>query len=225
MDLKIWAAVSGVLVELLFFIRGEQVHRALQIAQFYVVLIMPLLYSGKLLVLSHFMGLFLSMIVYRVFFHRLRHFPGPVMAKVSKLYGLWMSRGAQYYLEVEKLHDKYGDIVRVGLYKCYALLSPVLINDVPGPNELSVRNVDGLVTIHGPQSRCSKGQLYDTSTPWSGVGQVMNRDKPLHKERKKVWDQAFSTKSKFIAFLAWYDGLTCHHLTQRHHCCSTTSDH
>ncbi|KAL1980004.1 hypothetical protein VTN96DRAFT_4826 [Rasamsonia emersonii] len=60
-------------------------------------------------------GLVLSIGVYRLFFHRLRRFPGPFAAKLSRFYA--MAKAAekvQYHVEVAKMHDKYGDFVRTG---------------------------------------------------------------------------------------------------------------
>lgn len=53
-------------------------------------------------------------LVYRAFFHRLRKFPGPWPAKLSRFYAVYLSRNLQYQVEVEKLHKKYGDVVRTG---------------------------------------------------------------------------------------------------------------
>lgn len=63
---------------------------------------------------SYLAGLFTSMTVYRIFFHRLRRFPGPFPAKVSKLYSVWLARNSKLYQDVSDLCDKYGDIVRTG---------------------------------------------------------------------------------------------------------------
>ncbi|KAK7718862.1 hypothetical protein SLS57_005972 [Botryosphaeria dothidea] len=69
-----------------------------------------------LLAISFDAGLFLSMAVYRVFFHRLRKFPGPFGAKVSRLYSAYLAgKDVKYYKEVEKMHQKYGDFIRTAL--------------------------------------------------------------------------------------------------------------
>ncbi|KAF4302301.1 putative benzoate 4-monooxygenase cytochrome P450 [Botryosphaeria dothidea] len=66
-----------------------------------------------LLAISFDAGLFLSMAVYRVFFHRLRKFPGPFGAKVSRFYSAYLAgKDVKYYKEVEKMHRKYGDFIR-----------------------------------------------------------------------------------------------------------------
>jgi hypothetical protein len=57
----------------------------------------------------------LSILAHRVLFHRLRHFPGPFGAKVSRfwhIFKLWDSEAGHLFLE--GMHKKYGDIVRYG---------------------------------------------------------------------------------------------------------------
>lgn len=60
-------------------------------------------------------GLASSIATYRLLFHRLRSFPGPWGAKISRFYAVNLaSKGLQYHLELKKLHDQYGDFVRTG---------------------------------------------------------------------------------------------------------------
>jgi hypothetical protein len=61
------------------------------------------------------LGIFISMTIYRLFFHRMRHFPGPIPARVSRFYNLYLSgKNVQYHVELDKLHKQYGDFVRTG---------------------------------------------------------------------------------------------------------------
>lgn len=63
----------------------------------------------------HFTGIFTSMVVYALFFHPLRHFPGPLWARISNIYlALLSARELHLFLEIQKLHEKYGDFVRTG---------------------------------------------------------------------------------------------------------------
>jgi hypothetical protein len=64
---------------------------------------------------SYFAALFSSMTVYRLFFHRTAHFPGPKLAAVSKFWHIWYIRDSRNYLFLQKLHEKYGDFVRTGI--------------------------------------------------------------------------------------------------------------
>lgn len=53
---------------------------------------------------------------YRLLFHRLRRFPGPLGAKITKFYAARLAaKDVQYYKEVAKMHARYGDIVRTGM--------------------------------------------------------------------------------------------------------------
>jgi hypothetical protein len=63
----------------------------------------------------HIAGIYLSMIVHRLVWHRLRKFPGPLLARVSNFYITALSAKKYHlYEEVEKLHKQYGDYVRLG---------------------------------------------------------------------------------------------------------------
>lgn len=63
----------------------------------------------------HVLGITLSMVVYRLCFHRLRSFHGPFWGRISNLYLTFLTaKELHLYSEVESLHQKYGDIVRVG---------------------------------------------------------------------------------------------------------------
>ncbi|KAM0287617.1 hypothetical protein ACHAO9_007647 [Fusarium lateritium] len=65
--------------------------------------------------LAFAIGLTSSMLIYRVFFHRLTRYPGPFRARLSNLYATKLANKEEHmYLEVQKLHRQYGDIVRIG---------------------------------------------------------------------------------------------------------------
>lgn len=68
------------------------------------------------LLFSSFSGaLFLSIIIYRVLFHRLRRFPGPFPAKITRFYNAYKaSRNLQYFNQVREWNREYGDFVRTG---------------------------------------------------------------------------------------------------------------
>lgn len=67
-------------------------------------------------------GIFTSMTIYRLFFHRIRNFPGPFWAKITRFYALGLSsKNDQYPRELRKLHEKYGDFVRTGKPPSYQL--------------------------------------------------------------------------------------------------------
>jgi cytochrome P450 len=49
--------------------------------------------------------------IYRRFFHPLARIPGPFLPAVTKLYQSYYN--CRYYLEIERLHDQYGPVVRI----------------------------------------------------------------------------------------------------------------
>ncbi len=87
---------------------------------------------------SYATALLTSMTTYRVFFHRLRHSPGPPLAAVSKLYHVAQVLGSKQYLFLDKLREQYGHYVRTG------------------PSELTIYNPAAVPFIHGSDSLCTK---------------------------------------------------------------------
>lgn len=79
-------------------------------SKFAVFTMLTAMFSGYL------PGLTLSIIIYRVFFHRLTKvgIPGPWYARVSKIWNVWAARTAKNHLVLAALHAKYGDVVRTG---------------------------------------------------------------------------------------------------------------
>lgn len=73
------------------------------------------LWESCYLVASSISGIYLSMAVYRIGFHRLNRFPGPFLARLSNFYitGVVFRRHQEYF-ELENLHRQYGDVVRIG---------------------------------------------------------------------------------------------------------------
>ena len=126
------SAALGVLSHLDYFIHGEH-HEEGSFLALLAIFIPGLLFTGQLIYLdadkveaamttsvvtaSYITALFTSMIIYRIFFHRLNNFPGPFLAKVSKLYHTALViRKSDNYLLLDKWHQKYGAFVRTGGY-------------------------------------------------------------------------------------------------------------
>jgi hypothetical protein len=64
-------------------------------------------------VCSYLVSLTASILIYRIFVHPLRQFPGPFAAKLTKLsHVLRLLKKSDNYAQTDCLHKKYGDIVR-----------------------------------------------------------------------------------------------------------------
>lgn len=125
---------SGCLLHILFYRRGEWDTVVLRILQAYATL--PIIVIGLLrlaefkgwqhgnnlsaasvLLLegAHILGLITSILCYRVVFHPLNKFPGPLYARISNFYPTYLTtKNTHLYEEVEQLHHQYGDFVRLG---------------------------------------------------------------------------------------------------------------
>lgn len=123
---------------------------------------------------SYALGIFSSLLTYRLFLHPLRSFPGPWAAKVSSLWFTLQTGDQQPYRTVQKLHNKYGDIVRIG------------------SSDLAIAHPKAVAAIYGSKSKCLKGVWYDSSRPIMSL--QTTRDKDLHQKMRRVWSSAFSDK-------------------------------
>ncbi|KAL6855681.1 cytochrome P450 [Trichoderma novae-zelandiae] len=185
------SASAGILSHLLYFIHGHKSMQAPQIVVFYLVA-ECFLYARSIhllgalqgsltasaLSLCYFMALFTSIIVYRIFFHRLRRFPGPFWAKVTKFYSPWIARDGKLHEKYIEFFEKYGDIVRVA------------------PNELIVLSTDAQQKLHAAGSRCSKRETVYEVLDFEGFLNIESMvDREGYRWRRQVWDKAFNTKA------------------------------
>ncbi|KAI0191377.1 cytochrome P450 monooxygenase-like protein [Xylaria flabelliformis] len=186
------SAVAGVVSHLGYFIRGEHMLNAYKLvilALFGPPAIVALLNTFAELPLSHaalftsvgygayMTALFTSILVYRAFFHPLRHFQGPKLARLSQFYHVFrISAKVDNYRHLDRLHDEYGEYVRVG------------------PNLLSISDPELIEIIFHPQSNFTKAEWYDIANPLLNLVQL--RDRAEHDRRRRHgWDLAFTTKA------------------------------
>ena len=97
---------------------------------------------------AYWSGLVFFTLAYRLSsFHPLAKYPGPLLAKISKWWAAYLSGTGNQHRFLKHLHDRYGDVVRIGwslhpLYKIFA-------NPLPGPNELSIRDPSFIQPVLG----------------------------------------------------------------------------
>lgn len=73
---------------------------------------------------AFFASLLSSIILYRLSpFHPLAKVPGPMMHKVSKLWSVWICWQGRQHTEFKAMHDKYGPVVRTGMWGTCILLN------------------------------------------------------------------------------------------------------
>ncbi|OJI96369.1 hypothetical protein ASPVEDRAFT_78143 [Aspergillus versicolor CBS 583.65] len=82
-------------------------------------------------------------VVYRLFFHPLAKIPGPTLASATFLYSTWYNLvGARFYLHIERLHEKYGPIIRIT------------------PNEIHLSDPENCEKIYFVGSRYAKDPIF-----------------------------------------------------------------
>lgn len=123
------AVLLGVLAHVGVFIRGEWHLRGPAVVILHVALVACILGAETwnhperryrslgivtLLFSCYLFGLFSSISVYRLFFHRLRHFPGPRLAALTKIWHVYQCRDSRNHLVLNSWYKQFGAFVRTG---------------------------------------------------------------------------------------------------------------
>ncbi|KAL9122404.1 MAG: hypothetical protein Q9187_001041 [Circinaria calcarea] len=124
---------------------------------------------------AYALSLLTSIVIYRKGFHRLRKFPGPFMAGVTKLWHTANTLDSQNHILLDGLHEKYGDFVRTG------------------PTEITIFTPEVKWAVDGPANHCNKAVWYDILLPLIALNTT--RDKKEHDHRRRIWDRAFTVKA------------------------------
>ncbi|KAL9133026.1 MAG: hypothetical protein Q9175_005796 [Cornicularia normoerica] len=125
--------------------------------------------------IAYVLSLLTSVTVYRKFFHRLRDFPGPFMASVTKLWQTMKTLDSQNHILLDDLYKRYGDFVRTG------------------PSEITIFTPEVKWAIDGPTNQCNKPVWYDILLPLIALNTT--RSKKEHDQRRRTWDHAFTVKA------------------------------
>ncbi|KAI1137681.1 cytochrome P450 [Hypoxylon sp. FL0543] len=113
---------------------------------------------------------------YRVFFHPLRNFPGPLAAKVSDFYAGSRALSRRLHLTTYLDLKKYGPVLRLG------------------PNRLVFNSAEALQDIYNNE-RVTKSHVYQLTVS-AGKPSIFNTiDKRRHRAKRKLIGQAISDKA------------------------------
>ncbi|OAL33727.1 hypothetical protein AYO20_07065 [Fonsecaea nubica] len=185
----VWAVFSGLAAHLKYNRREPTFFQYLaELATLSLLAFVALFHQSRTLSTSlglwpvflgvHLFALASSITVYRLFLHPLKEYPGPVLAKITKWYGFYLTSFGKTYIDYVELHEKYGDIVRIG------------------PNELSFANPESLKYVHGAAAnKLGKGPNYDTRLWADGISLGDERDIVAHRTRRKFWDKGLAIKA------------------------------
>lgn len=150
-------------------------------------------------------SLTVSILVYRAFFHRLRPFPGPFTARLSRFYAFYKAtktvRGCE---NIQKLHEEYGDFVRVGTKSApsaqwrhrIAALVRSLIWAI-GPREISINRPSAIRPIYEPPTKTTRSPWYaQVSNDVTKISLNSTRVPQVHKLRKKGWERGLGSRGE-----------------------------
>lgn len=136
------------------------------LAWFLVIKIVPRLAAIAAIYIS-------SICVYRIFFHPLAAFPGPILAKVSNLYAAYHAWRGDVHEDILRCHERYGSRVRYG------------------PDRLLFNTAQSVSDIYSHRANTLKSKVYHALAQQAPNSLTM-RDKVLHGRRRRVVSQAFS---------------------------------
>ncbi|KAH8702970.1 cytochrome P450 monooxygenase-like protein [Phaeosphaeriaceae sp. PMI808] len=137
-------------------------------------------------------GTFIAMIavysayiaIYNIFFHPLKHIPGPLFARMTPIPHIYHSRAGSIVSWLKASHNKYGDAVRVA------------------PTEVSFSSGDtAWPDIYGFRTGKYKDTgVYSKDSTWlpkpvNGVTHIINADEVTHTRMRRSLSHAFSERS------------------------------
>ena len=187
------ASFIRVACHLLYFIHGEHHLQAPQIAavHLFVGFIVTLLlyeyviadiskvaFTGLTICASYVLSPLSSEVLYRIFLHHLKHFPGSPGLAASKLWQVWKIRHLDQYRYLDSLQKQYGDFVRTSKLPCYLAFQ--------GPEELTIFHSDEYKAVHSGAAKITKSPWFDMSRRLVSV--VTTRSIPDHNVRRRLID-------------------------------------
>ncbi|KAF4628189.1 hypothetical protein G7Y89_g9962 [Cudoniella acicularis] len=120
----------------------------------------------------YLLGLYTSLLLYRIIFHPLNKFPGPFGARISNFWFSAHLKDADAYKKIQKLHKQYGDFLRIG------------------SSDMSIIHPKAVSAIYGLKTKCRKAAWYDLTSPMISLQTA--RQKDVHDRRRRIWSLAFS---------------------------------
>ncbi|KAI0024639.1 putative cytochrome P450 monooxygenase [Xylariomycetidae sp. FL0641] len=120
------------------------------------------------------LGLYGSLLCYRVAGHPLNRFPGPFAARFGDIWLTVKARGYDWHKKSMELYETYGPFVRIG------------------SSTLMIMDPLGVPAMYGPQSKCQRAEWYAIfGAPYG----IISRAPGVHRDRRRIWSQAFKDEA------------------------------
>ncbi|KAF4543390.1 Cytochrome p450 protein [Lasiodiplodia theobromae] len=124
---------------------------------------------------------FATTVIYNIYFHPLRHFPGPKLYAASRLpYAIDLLRGT-LVKRITELHNKYGEVIRIA------------------PEELSFTSADtAWQDVYGfrgsKKPEMQKDRKWYSTAP-NGVTSIIESNREDHSRQRRAYSHAFSDRA------------------------------
>ncbi|CAK7203398.1 hypothetical protein SEUCBS139899_006131 [Sporothrix eucalyptigena] len=134
--------------------------------------------SHKTLLAFSVLVYWFGLAIYRLFFHPLSKYPGPLLGKLTSLYMTGTTALGHNTYTRYALHQKYGNVVRTG------------------PNELCFADQESIKAIYGQTSEpCRKAPCFYKGFTMTGTESVFSTtDRDLHVRMRRLLSHGFSQK-------------------------------
>jgi hypothetical protein len=117
-------------------------------------------------------------IIYNLFLHPNRKYPGPFLARTSRIWFVWSSNTGKSHLHLQQAHKTYGPVVRIA------------------PNELSYISAGAWKQIYGP--RPGKEEMTKDPIMYQNLiskGSMLSIDRQRHGFIRKLVSSSFSASA------------------------------
>ncbi|KAF7322347.1 hypothetical protein HMN09_00012400 [Mycena chlorophos] len=134
--------------------------------------------SVGLVTLAFLASLSFSIVAYRLSpWHPLANVPGPLLPRITKWWGVWLTYSGKQHRVIKALHDRYGECVRTG------------------PNEVSIIRLEAVKEVLGANG-LQKGQYYEPRVdPNLKIRNLLTATGDDHTHRRRAWLRGMSPES------------------------------
>ncbi|KAJ4346340.1 uncharacterized protein N0V89_010269 [Didymosphaeria variabile] len=137
-------------------------------------------------------GAFLSIVaaysvykcIYNLYFHPLSHIPGPLWARATPIPYILGIRYGDMVPWIQKLHEKYGDVVRVAPNECSFI-----------SGETAWQDIYGFRTGRNKGGDTFQKDRYWYPVPYTGSPSMLIADDPNHSRMRKNLSHAFADRA------------------------------
>lgn len=117
----------------------------------------------------------LSLAIYRLYFHPLSRYPGPILGRITQWYDVYHAYRGDKHINFLHLHACYGPVVRFS------------------PNSLAINHPVALKAIYGHGANVRKSDFYRgfRAHP-AAISTLLATEKVHHARKRRIMGQAFS---------------------------------